>query len=76
MKTVHVPDLIKTGLISSFDVKRLLEVDAITYCFTYYFLSMHAYEKYRERHAPALQKDTLINFPNNLRASRRLFERC
>ncbi|MTB52355.1 DUF4286 family protein [Lewinella sp. W8] len=74
MKTVHIPDLLKTGLISSFDVKRLLEVDTLTYCFTYHFPDLRSYEAYREQHAPRLQQDTLDNFPNQLRASRRLFE--
>lgn len=58
MKTVHVPEMMATGLFERNQILRMLEVDeqeGITYAFQFYSYSQENYNTYISNHAPALR---------------------
>ncbi len=69
MKTVHVPDVIATGLVLSFRVLKAQGTEQI-YIFHYDFDSQESYEKYQREHSPALREDTHKHFPGKFRGER------
>ena len=72
MKTTHVPDMIATGLIRSFQV--LKSQQACTYLFHYHFESKRDFDDYYKNYAPTLKKHPAQKFPNQFEAERELLE--
>ncbi|MEL6658193.1 MAG: DUF4286 family protein [Bacteroidota bacterium] len=72
MKTVHVPDVLATGLVAGYDLWKDVTASP-TYCFNYYFLSDAAFATYQEEHAPILKAHPVQVFPGKFTASRRVF---
>lgn len=79
MKTVHVPDVMKTGFFGACHMNRLLdpkpEPGMATYNFQYWCQNMEVYEKYQEEAAPALQKDHTERYKDKFVAFRTILER-
>lgn len=76
MKSVHVPDVLKTGCFSECRINKVLgaETDEPTYVLQYSCQSIGEYQRYRDNFAPALQKDHADRFGGRFRASRQLLE--
>lgn len=73
MKTKHVPDVIATGLVRSFQILKP-ETTAHTYFFHYHFESKLAFETYKEKFAPKLKQHPQDKFPNQFEAERTVFQ--
>lgn len=71
MKTKHVPEVIATGLIKSFQILKP-EEQAHTYLFHYHFGNQEDYEQYQEVHAPILKAGPGKKFPYMFKAERNL----
>jgi hypothetical protein len=69
MKTVHVPDMIATGLIRSFTILKPAEMEQV-YLFHYYFDSDSDYEHYQKQYAPKLKEHPTKKYPNQFKAER------
>lgn len=60
MKTVHIPDVMETGIFTEYKFCRLLTVDereGITYAIQYFCKDIPDYERYQNEFAPKLQKE-------------------
>lgn len=58
MKGIHIPEIMSTGLFSSFKMLRLLEVDeeeGLTFAVQFHAEKEEHYRKYIAEHAPALR---------------------
>jgi len=73
MKTEHVPDVIGTGLIRSFQILKSASEDQL-YHFDYHFNSIEDYHHYRKEFAPKLKAHPLEKFPNQFTAERELWD--
>ena len=73
MKTVHVPDLLKTGLVSSSQIWKE-DIDQPTYYFNYVFQNSESLIHYQSNHAPALRADVIRRYEGQFTASRKVFE--
>jgi hypothetical protein len=76
MKTVHVPDVLRTGSFSECRIHRVLDSDGEepVYVMQYRCRSVEEYHRYRDNFAPALQKDHTDRFAGKFRGSRQLLE--
>ncbi len=76
MRTVHVPDVMATGLFLDHRIMRVLAEDegGLTYAVQYTCADMAAYERYREQHAARLQAETHKRYGPRLAAFRTLLE--
>ena len=76
MKTIHVPDVMSTGLFTKSRILKVLtEEDAgNTFSFQYYFATMEDYTKYKIEFAPKLQKDVAEKYSGKFAAFRTLLE--
>ncbi len=78
MRTVHIPEVLSTGLFTGHRFLRLLsrfeEETGTTYAVQYYMRTADDYEKYRNDHAPALQAKTVNKFAGGFMAFRTLLE--
>ena len=70
MKTVHVPDLIATGLVATFDIWSPTDSDSPIYYFHYYFHTQEDLDNYQKNHAPKLKADVLERYPSQFTAER------
>lgn len=60
MKSIHIPDVMATGLFLEHKICRLLgvdEQDGITYAIQYLCPDMETFQQYQAEHALRLQKD-------------------
>lgn len=73
MKTKHLPDVIATGLIKSFQILKPREQDS-TYLFHYHFGNPEDYEHYQEVHAPRLKAGPAQKYLGMFKAERRLLQ--
>ncbi len=73
MKTVHVPDVLATGVVLTAQVCRS-EDQAHTYYFNYYFSSKDQYELYHTKFGPKLKADTQKHYGGKFQASRQILE--
>jgi hypothetical protein len=77
MRTTHIPEVMETGC---FVANRMLKVlselenNGTTYSIQYYFNKMEDYERYRDRFASHLQKQTLSRYGDKCVAFRTLLE--
>ncbi len=74
MKTVHVPDVIATGLIRSFQILKPQDGEARTYYFNYHFNSQEDFIRYQKEFSPALKEDVINRYPDQFKASRQIFD--
>ncbi len=73
MKKDHIPKVLETGCFTGYKFFRIVEedqTDGITYAVQYYANSMSDYFEYKEKFAPALQKETRDIFPDKFVAHR------
>ena len=72
MKDFHIPDVLATGLFleSRFTRVEGEEENGKTYSVQYLCRDMETYEKYRDEHAPRLQKDHAARFQGKFAAFR------
>lgn len=76
MRTVHIPEVMATGLFLDHRFCRVLAEDegGITYAVQYTCADMDTYERYRTGHAPRLQAETQKAFGGRFVAFRTLLE--
>ena len=72
MKTVHVPDVIATGLVRSFQILQPESVDQI-YVFHYQFDSKADFEIYKKDFAPELKEDVIKRYPDLFTGEREIY---
>jgi hypothetical protein len=76
MRSVHIPDVLRTGCFTECRMHRLLDVPAgeLAYVMHYDCRSIDDYHRYRDEFAPALQKDHSDHFAGKFRGARQLLE--
>jgi hypothetical protein len=76
MKTVHIPDVMATGLFLDNRICRVLaeEEGGLTYAVQYTCADMATYERYKSEHAPRLQAETQRKYGGRFAAFRTLLE--
>ncbi|MBS1580920.1 MAG: DUF4286 family protein [Bacteroidetes bacterium] len=76
MRTVHIPDVMATGLFLEHRFCRVLADDdgGVTYAVQYTCTDMATYERYRDEHAPRLQAETQRQYGGRFVAFRTLLE--
>lgn len=75
IKSKHLADVLNTGCFTDARILRVLaEDEGATYSIQYYFNEMNDYERYKNEHAPILQKEGHIKFGNKFIAYRTLLQ--
>ncbi|MFK8101766.1 MAG: DUF4286 family protein [Saprospiraceae bacterium] len=77
MKTVHIPDVLKTGFFVEYKMGRILgqdESDGISYSVQYFCESMALLAQYQKEHAVRLQAAHAEKYKNKYVAFRTLIE--
>lgn len=76
MKTVHIPDVMKTGCFMEYKICRVLHVndEGETYSTQYTFRDMADIERYQKEFAPALQADHTERYKDRYVAFRTVLE--
>ncbi|OWY25348.1 DUF4286 domain-containing protein [Sphingobacteriales bacterium UPWRP_1] len=75
MQSVHIPDVMKTGLFEQYRLCKLLEQDesgGITYAVQYLFNNMADYFTYQQQFAPHFQQQHAERYRNHFVAFRTL----
>lgn len=75
MQTVHIPEVMQTGLFEQYRLCKLLEQDesaGITYAIQYLFNNMADYFTYQQQFAPHLQQQHTERYRNHFVAFRTL----
>lgn len=72
MKSSHVPDVIGTGLIRSFQILKST-TESQLYHFHYHFNSLEDYRHYEKHYAPKLKAHPQEKFPNQFESERDLW---
>lgn len=77
MNTVHIPDVLATGLFMDARISRLLNIEeqgGLTYSIQYTLSSMAQMEEYEKNHAPRLRMETEKKFSGRYAAFRTLMQ--
>ena len=77
MKSIHIPEMLDTGLFTDSRILRLLEVDDAegpTYAVQYYADSMASYHQYIAAYAPVQRAKTIDQWGDKFIAFRTLME--
>lgn len=77
MKSVHIPDVMNTGLFKEYKILRLLQPkseEGDTFAIQYFAESMEDYEKYLNEHAPGLQEIHSKKYQGKFHAFRSILE--
>lgn len=76
MKTIHIPDVMKTGYFIESKICKVLvdEEQGTTYSVQYTAANMKDYEEYKRAHAPGFQKEIAAKYGSKLVAFRTLLE--
>ena len=76
MKTVHLPDVMNTGLFIENKICRIIEEDpdGTTYAIQYFCKDMDTFLKYQAEHAKELQKEHTQRYDGKYVAFRTLME--
>ena len=77
MRSVHIPDVMATGLFQSYKMCQLVSVDdtdGVTYAIQYFCTDMAAIYEYQQKHAARLQKEHSERYRNKYVAFRTLME--
>jgi hypothetical protein len=79
MKTVHIPDVMGTGLFSEHRIYRILgdeDPAGITYAIQYLCPDLKTFVEYQNQHAQRLQQEHSTRYQGKYVAFRTLMERC
>jgi hypothetical protein len=79
MKTVHIPDVMRTGLFNEYRIFRILGEDdpaGSTYAIQYLCPDLASFVEYRDKHAKRLQQEHSERYHNRYVAFRTLMESC
>ncbi len=76
MKSVHIPDVLATGLFAEAKIARILaeESGGMAYSVQYYAYSRSHYERYEKDYAPRLRKEHQDRFGAHTAAFRTLLD--
>jgi len=77
MEKTHIPDVIKTGLFSKYQLCKILheeEDGGTTFAIQYFCKNMEDFQQYQKEHAPALQKEHMERYDGQYVAFRTLME--
>jgi hypothetical protein len=78
MKTVHIPQVMATGLFLEHKICKVLSTQedetGHTYAIQYTCANMSDLDEYREKHSPALQKEHLTRYEGKFVSFRTLLE--
>ena len=77
MIEIHIPDVLKTGLFTGYQMQRILTEGSeggTTYAIQYTMPNMNSYKDYEKNHAPKLQEDHTKKFNGKFGAFRTLME--
>lgn len=77
MKSVHIPDVLKTGVFNKHQFCRVMSVrdtDGVTFAVQYECPSTAALHQYQMKHAPALQKEHNERYEGKFVAFRSIME--
>jgi len=76
MKTVHIPDVMNTGLFIENQISRILDgnEEGTSYAIQYKLKDMATFQEYQEKFAAALQKDHTERYKDRYAAFRTLME--
>lgn len=77
MKTIHIPDVMKTGLFKGYRISRMLQVDdqdGPTYSIQYSLESLKHLSAYQKQFAPGLQKDHRDRYGDRVLAFRSVMD--
>ncbi|SMO38673.1 DUF4286 family protein [Solitalea koreensis] len=79
MRSIHIPDVLKTGLFKSCKICQLLapvqeNEEGMTYSFQYLCDSFNDYLKYEKEFAPTLRDDVNKKYANKIVAFRSILE--
>lgn len=77
MRSVHVPDVMKTGFFSKSQISRVISVhdtDGVTFSIQYHCASTSDLHKYQIQHAPKLQKEHTEKYKDKFVAFRSIME--
>jgi hypothetical protein len=77
MLTVHIPDVMNTGLFVDHKVCKILHDDndgGVSYAFQYFCKDMSTFQEYQAKHAKALQNDHSDRYNNQYVAFRTIME--
>lgn len=78
MKTVHIPQVMATGLFLEHKICKVLSTQedetGHTYAIQYTCANMDDLDEYREKHSPALQKEHLARYEGKFVSFRTLLE--
>lgn len=77
MKTVHIPDVMKTELFTEYKICELLHDDedgGVTFAIQYFAKTMEDFQTYQRNHAKALQEDHARRYQNRYVAFRTLMK--
>ncbi|MCB0642618.1 MAG: DUF4286 family protein [Phaeodactylibacter sp.] len=77
MKTIHIPDVMNTGLFTNYRICRILNMhdqEGTSYAIQYTAPDMAALHRYQTQHAPALQKDHIQRYGDRAVVFRTLME--
>ena len=75
MKTIHIPDVLATGMFIENKIFRIItEDEGNTYSIQYFLNSREDYEKYQKEYAPKLQAEHSEKFSGKFVAFRTLME--
>jgi hypothetical protein len=77
MKTVHVPDVMRTGMFTDSRILRVLvdeEMGGVTYAIQYSCADMDTFKKYESDFAPALRNEVNDKYPGKFVAFRTLLQ--
>ena len=76
MKTVHIPDVMATGMFESFQINRIIKGDeeGVTYAIQYICPDMKTLHQYQVKHAQKLQAEHTQRYQGKFVAFRTLME--
>ena len=77
MKTVHIPDVMNTGLFTEYKICEILHDDedgGVTFAFQYFAKNMEDFQTYQRDHAKALQKEVVAKYKDRYVAFRTLMK--
>lgn len=75
MKTVHVPHVIATGLVQSYQILTTFFESSHLYLFQYYFDALEDYEQYQQKFSPSLREEVLEKYEGKFRSKRAIYKR-
>lgn len=79
MKSIHIPDVLKTGLFKEYRIMKVLsrqeDETGQTYNIQYECENMASFDEYQEKHAERLQREHSLRYSGKFFAFRTLLEK-